>query len=222
MDEKRKKSLPATTSKLVSSRHLRNINANNSLTQTLANLSEDLGVLEVGSSLNNSTSTLLGVTRLEDTRANEDTVAAQLHHQCRISGSSNTPSGEVNNGQTALLSTLTDKLVGGLKLTGISAQLRLRVSARLKDTSSTANLGIDSAHVLNGLNDITGTGLTLGADHSSTLGDTAKGLAQVAAATDEGDLEGGLGNVVDIVGGGQNFRLIDIVDTNGLEDLCNN
>jgi hypothetical protein len=73
--------------------------------------------------------------------------------------------------------------------------------------------------VLDGLDDVAGAGFALGADHGGALGDAAQGLAQVAAATDEGDLEGGLGDVVDVVGGGQDFGLVDVVDANGLEDL---
>jgi hypothetical protein len=73
--------------------------------------------------------------------------------------------------------------------------------------------------VLHGLDDIAGTSLALGTDHSSALGDAAQGLTEIAAAADEGHLEGGLGNVVDIVGRGQDFRLIDVIDTDGFENL---
>jgi hypothetical protein len=73
--------------------------------------------------------------------------------------------------------------------------------------------------VLNSLNNITGTSLTLGADHSGTLRDTAQGLAKVTAAAYEGDLECGLGDVVDIVSGSEDFGFIDVVNANGLEDL---
>jgi hypothetical protein len=76
--------------------------------------------------------------------------------------------------------------------------------------------------VLDGLDDITGTGFTLGADHSSALGDATEGLAEVAAPTDEGDLVVVLGDVVDVVGGSEDFRLIDVVDANGFKDLEGN
>jgi hypothetical protein len=73
--------------------------------------------------------------------------------------------------------------------------------------------------VLNGLDDITGTSLTLSADHSSTFGDTAQGLAEVAAAADEGNLVAVLGDVVDIIGGGEDLGFVDVVNTNGFQDL---
>jgi hypothetical protein len=73
--------------------------------------------------------------------------------------------------------------------------------------------------VLDGLDNVTGTGLTLGADHGSTFGDAAEGLAEVTASADEGNLEVGLGDVVKVVGGGEDFRLVDVIDTNGFEDL---
>jgi hypothetical protein len=73
--------------------------------------------------------------------------------------------------------------------------------------------------VLNGLDDITGTGLTLSADHSGALGDAAQGLAEVAATADEGDLVAVLGDVVDIVGGGEDLGFVDVVNTNGFQDL---
>lgn len=219
MRDKKKNNLPAAAGHLVSLGHLLHVNANHGLTQTLANLSKNLGILEVGNGLDNGLRALLSITRLEDTGADEDAVAAQLHHQRRIGGSSNTASSEVDNGQTAELGSLAEQLVGGLELTGKGAELRLGVSAGGVDSAGAGNLGVDGAHVLNGLDDVAGTGFTLGADHGSTLGDAAQGLAQVAAAADEGNLEGGLGNVVDIVGGGQDFRLVDVVDTNGLENL---
>ena len=62
------------------------------------------------------------------------------------------------------------------------------------------------------------TGLALGADHGSALADAAQGLAQVAAATDEGHLEVVLVDVVALVGGGEHFALVNIVDAYGFED----
>lgn len=173
----------------------------------------------MGNGLDNRLRALLGITRLEDTRADKDTVAAQLHHQRRIGGGSNTAGSEVDNRQAAELGTLADQLVGGLKLAGESAQLGLRVGVALEDGAGAGNLSVDGAHVLDGLDDVAGTGFALGADHGGAFGDAAQGLAQVAAAADEGNLEGGLGDVVDIVGGSQDFGLVNVVDTDGLEDL---
>ena len=211
--------LPTTTSQLISLGQVLHVDTNHGLTETLADLSKHLGVLEVSNSLDNSTGTLLSVTRLENTRANKDTIAAQLHHKGGIGRGGNTASGEVNNGQTAELSSLANKFVGGLDLTGERAELRLSVLASEEDTTGTADLRIDSAHVLNGLDNITGASLTLSADHSGALGDAAQGLTEVTATADEGDLVAVLGNVVDIVSGGEDLGFVDVVNANGFQDL---
>jgi hypothetical protein len=73
--------------------------------------------------------------------------------------------------------------------------------------------------VLDGFNDVSGTGLALSTDHSGTFSNTTEGLAQVAATTDERNLVVVLLHVVDIVGWGKDFGLVDIVNANGFEDL---
>lgn len=211
--------LPATLGKLVSLAHLGDVNAHHGLTQTLADTGQHLGVLVVSHGLDDGLGALLRVTRLEDTGADKDTVAAQLHHESGICGSGNTTGGKVDDGQTATLSGLAEKLVGDSQLAGIGAQLGLGVGRGGEDGAGAGNVRVDLADVLDSLDDITSTGLTLGADHGSTLRDTAEGLTQVAATADEGDLEGGLGDVVEVISRREDFRLVDVVDTNGLKDL---
>lgn len=211
--------LPTAASQLISLGQVLHVDTNHGLTETLADLSKHLGVLEVSNSLDDSAGTLLSITGLEDTRANKDTIAAQLHHKGGIGRGGNTASGEVNNGETTEFSSLANKLVRSLNLTGKCAELRLGVLASEEDTAGTADLRIDSAHVLNGLDDITGTSLTLSADHSGALGDAAQGLAEVAATADEGDLVAVLGDVVNIVGGGEDLGFVDVVNANGFQDL---
>lgn len=188
--------LPAPLGQLVCILHLRDVDANHGLTKALAHLSENLRVLVVGYSLYDGLGALLRVTGLENTRANEDTVTAQLHHESGISGSGHTAGSEVDNGKTAFLSTLADKLVGSFQLTGISTELRLRVSGRLENSAGTGDISVDSTHVLDGLNNISGAGLTLGADHGSTFRNAAESLPKVAAAANEGGLEVVLRDVV--------------------------
>src|SRR3989304_272212 len=48
--------------------------------------------------------------------------------------------------------------------------------------------------------------------HRRALADAPERLAQVAAAADEGQLEGALVDVVGLVGGGEDFGLVDVVD----------
>lgn len=47
----------------------------------------------------------------------------------------------------------------------------------------------------------------------------AEGFAEVAASAHKGDGEGVLLNLVRVVGGGKDFRLVNVVDANGFENL---
>ena len=58
----------------------------------------------------------------------------------------------------------------------------------------------DLAHVANGLDDVAGAGLALGADHRRALADAPQRLTEVGRAADERDLEGELVDVVGLVG----------------------
>lgn len=51
--------------------------------------------------------------------------------------------------------------------------------------NNVADLLLDLAHVTHGLNDVARTRLTLGANHSGALGNTAQRLAQIAGAADK-------------------------------------
>ena len=77
----------------------------------------------------------------------------------------------------------------------------------------------DAAQVADGLDDVAGAGLSLGADHGRALGDAPERLTQVGGAADERDLESPLFDVVGLVGGCQDLGLVDVVDLEGLEDL---
>lgn len=70
-----------------------------------------------------------------------------------------------------------------------------------------------------GFDDIAGTGFTFRTDHGGAFRDAAQGFAEAAAAADEGDAEGVFGDVVDGVGGGEDFGLVDVVYAEGFEDL---
>ena len=70
-----------------------------------------------------------------------------------------------------------------------------------------------------GLDDVAGAGLALGADHGRALGDPAQGLTEVGGAADEGGGEGPLVGVVDLVGRGEHLGLVDVVDAERLQDL---
>ena len=71
-----------------------------------------------------------------------------------------------------------------------------------------------------GLDDVARARLTLGADHRGTLGNAAERLAEVACATDERHLKLCLVDMVDVVRRAQHLALVDVVDLDGLENLC--
>lgn len=70
-----------------------------------------------------------------------------------------------------------------------------------------------------GFDDVACACLALCTDHRSAFGDAAEGFAQVPAATDEGHSEVVLGDVIEVVGWGKDFGLVDVVDADGFEDL---
>ena len=70
-----------------------------------------------------------------------------------------------------------------------------------------------------GLDDVAGARLALGADHRRALGDPPQRLAEVGRAAHERDAERPLVDVVRLVGGGEDLGLVDVVDLEGLEHL---
>jgi hypothetical protein len=73
--------------------------------------------------------------------------------------------------------------------------------------------------VLDGVDDVAGAGFSLGADHAGAFGNAAQGFAEIAGSADEGDLEGVLVDVMRLVGGGEDFGFVDVVDAEFLQDL---
>lgn len=210
--------LPAAAGKLLLGLHGVAVDTNHGLTETGAALGEDGGVLVVSRGADDGLGALRGVAGLEDTGANEDTIAAELHHEGSISGSGNTTGGEVDNGEAAELSNLAEELSVDLELAGHLADAD---DATFGEGSlGLSNLLVDGLHVADSLDNVTGASLALGADHGSTLSNAAEGLAEVAAAADEGGLEGALLDVALVVSGSQDLRLVNVVDAKGLEDLA--
>ncbi len=75
----------------------------------------------------------------------------------------------------------------------------------------------DLTHVADGLDDVAGARLALGADHRRALADPAQSLAEVGRTADEGHLEGPLVDVVALVRGSEDLGLVDVVDLQRLE-----
>ena len=74
-----------------------------------------------------------------------------------------------------------------------------------------ADLREDGARVADGLDDVARARVALEPDHRGALGDAPQRLAEVLRAADEGDGEGALVDVVLLVGGGEDLRLVDAV-----------
>lgn len=210
--------LPATAGKLLLGLHGVAVDANHGLAESGAALSEHLGIAEVSDSTDNGLGSLGRVARLEDAAADKDTIAAELHHESGISRSGNTTSSEVDDRQTTQLGSLAQQLNVNLELAGELA--KTHNAALSKSSLCLGNVAVDSLHVADSLDDVTSAGLTLGSDHGSTLGNTAQGLAEVSAAADKGDAEGALLDVALVIGRGQDLGLVNVVDTQGLEDLA--
>ena len=68
-------------------------------------------------------------------------------------------------------------------------------------------------------NDIACSSLALGPDHGSTLGYPTQGLAQVTGATNERNFEVVFVDVVLIIRRCEHLGFVDVIDTNGLENL---
>ena len=79
---------------------------------------------------------------------------------------------------------------------------------------------LDLAHVANGLDDVAGPGLALGADHRGALADAAQRLAEVGGAADEGHVEGELVYVVGLVGRREHLGLVYVVHLGGDWRIC--
>ena len=70
----------------------------------------------------------------------------------------------------------------------------------LTHADEAADLTLHETHMTHGLYDISRARLTLRADHRGTLGNTAQGFSEVLGTADEGHVELGLVDVVDVVG----------------------
>lgn len=92
------------------------LQANHRLAQVAGDLGQDLGVVVVGDRLHDGARPLGGVARLEDAGADEDAVAAQLHHQRRVRGGGHAASREVDHRQAAQGLGLADQVDGGADL----------------------------------------------------------------------------------------------------------
>ncbi|WVY93997.1 hypothetical protein V8G54_033085 [Vigna mungo] len=163
--------------------------------------------------LNNGSSTFGRVTALEDAGADEDAIAAKLHHEGGIGRSGDATCCEVDDGKAAKLLGLHDKVVGRGDVLGEGENF---VVVHVAENPNVAHHRADVTH---GLDDVAGACLALGADHGGALADAAEGFPEVAAAADKGDAEVVLVDVVSVIGQRENLALVHVVDADGLQDL---
>ena len=102
---------------------------------------------------------------------------------------------------------------------GAPCSLAAVASSVVVEALQAADLAGDRAQVADGLDDVAGAGLALGADHRRALADAPQRLAEVRRAADERHLEGPLVDVVGLVGRRQDLGLVDVVDLERLEHL---
>ena len=82
-----------------------------------------------------------------------------------------------------------------------------------------AHFAGDGAHVPHGFDDVARSGFALGANHGRAFGDAPQRFAQIARAADERHLEVVLPDVIFLVGGRENFALVDEIHFQSLEHL---
>ena len=82
-----------------------------------------------------------------------------------------------------------------------------------------SNLRIHLAHVADGLNDVPGSRLSLGANHRCAFGNAPQRFAQVPSAADKGHTKLRLVDVVSVVSRREHFGFIDVVNVDGLKNL---
>ena len=84
----------------------------------------------------------------------------------------------------------------------------------------TANLCLHHTHVAHCLHDIAGARFALGTNHGSALIDTAQCLAQILGTANKRYIELGLVDVVLVICRREHFALVDVVNLDGLQNLC--
>src|SRR6202171_4107912 len=181
--------------------------------QSLADLEDLLRLVEVGGGGDDRPGHLERLFGLENARANEIAVTAELHHQGRVSGRSDAAGGEVHHGQPPQPCGLGHQLVWSLEVPGTGVKLLFGHPVE------TADLAADGAHVPHRLHHVAGAGFAFGADHRGPLIDAPQRLAEVARAANKWDFELPLVYVVFLVSRSQDLGFIDEIDADGLQQL---
>src|SRR5208283_269401 len=150
---------------------------------------------------------------LENAGANEDGFRAEFANERGIGGRGDATGGKIGNGELAGFGDFTNEIEWGAEFLGFVHEF---IFAHGREA---LHLADDGAHVADGFDHVAGAGFALGADHGGAFGDTAQGLTEIARATDEGDAIIVLPDVIFLVGGSEDFALVDEIHFEGLENF---
>ncbi len=176
-------------------------------------LGEDVGIGEVGGRLDDRLGTRRRVLGLEDARSDENRLGTELHRESGIGRCGQATGAEQRHLELAGLGDLLHERQRCLQLLGPLEQLGL---VGLGDLAHVAD---DVSQVADGLDDVAGSGLALGPDHRSALGDATQGLTEIGGSAHERHVEAELVDVMGLVGRGEHLGLVDEVDAERLQDL---
>ncbi len=148
----------------------------------------------------------------EDAAAYEDGFGAELHDEAGVGGRGDAAGGKIRHRQLACFRDQLDQFVGRAMFFGFGVEFFFA------EDGEDAHLLHDLADVFDGVDDVAGAGLTLGADHGCAFGDAAQSFAEIARAAHEWNVEGVLVDVVSFVGGSEHFGLVNVVDAELLQE----
>src|SRR5215212_195099 len=205
--------LPATGREPLSFCQVAHLPADHRHAETPARLGHGLRVLEVGRRRHDSPRPEGRVPALEDAAPYEHAVGAQLHHQGRVRRSGYAAGGEQYDRKPPVFGDPPHELVRRPEV------LRLRHHLLVLQHTKAANTADYGAHVPHGLDYVACAGFAFGPDHGSALADAPQHLSEVRGTAYERHVEDGLVYVVLLVGWGQDFRLVYVVDFEGFQDL---
>ena len=176
------------------------------LPETCRDLGHEIGVGEMGRRLDDGPGPPGRVVALEDTRADEDGLAPPAASPGR-----RRPAWRCPRHRTGAPAGVRWRRPPGPGRSGPGAPWPSR-TARPGRPADPAEIAQDGPEVPDGLHDVAGAGLALGPDHRRALRDPPEGLAEVGRPAHERDVERPLVDVVRLVGGSQDFALVDVVD----------
>ena len=141
------------------------------------------------------------------------TITTQLHHESSIGRGSDTASSEIDDRKTLQTGSFLEEVVGCRDLLRIGVKLFIAHNTGLADLTHNCTL------MSHRFDNVTSTSLALSANHCCSFGNATESLAEIPSATDIGHFEIVLVDVVLIVCGSEHLGLVNIINSDGLQDL---